>query len=142
MEYLMNDLYVRCFDGYLFDENDDKILIGILNNDRSKLKDVATGEIIDAVGLHQLMDFRKSEFGGNDMALGYMTGHRASTASIYQKMLAEFIDLQLSGEVIDTKNIARVKSILNREIKKNHLRELKEEEQKVKLGLSEEERDF
>ena len=146
MKYLINDLYVRCFDGNLFDYNEDKIIIGILNKDGSKLKDVVTGQIVDAVGLYQLVDFRRSEFGGNDMALGCMTGYRASTASLYQKMLAEIIDTYLAGSHkdpgIDIKKIAKVKTILNKLIKNNHLRELELQQKEKKHSVSAEERDF
>lgn len=137
MIYGIEDLYVKCYEENRFDENEDKVLIGFLNNDRSKLKDVITGQIVDTVCIQSLEDFVQY-----DLAIGYMTGHRASTASAYQKMLAEFINLQLSGASINEKNIERVKSILNREIKKNHKRELKSKEEKAKLSLSEEERDF
>ena len=83
------------------------------------------------------------------MALGYMTGLRADEASIYQHILAKQIDMMLSGDVIDTKQIAKIKKIMNEQIIKTHEKELKKKEQaQIKseklqeFAISESERDF
>ena len=47
MKYPTNDLYVRCFERKDFDKNEDKFLIGFLNEDRTMLQDVITKQVIE-----------------------------------------------------------------------------------------------
>ena len=71
----------------------------------------------------------------SNMALGYMTGLRASAATIYQSLLARYIDSVVRKATIDTKQIEIIKSILNKGIVKNHNRQSKKQERLSKKQL-------
>ena len=88
-------------------------------------------------------------FTGGGMALGYITGLRADRASMRQRMLAKYIDAILRGDVVDERQIAKIKDILNRELQATHKKELKLKELENKreaelksVAIEETERDF
>jgi hypothetical protein len=149
MKYLINDLYYQCFLGSDYDKNEDKFLIGYLNKTGTKLKDVTTGQIVESGWFPKLKTLANDDYSGQGSAIGYMTGFRANSASLYQCVLAKTIDAYLSCDVIDTKQIAKIKDIMNNEIIKNHNREIKLQgkfdTKKKKLesfSIDESERDF
>jgi len=129
MKFLTKELFVECFWGSSYQESEDKFLIGYVNNTGNKLKDVITGQIVTDMSFLPLAGLKShNRLDGIGMALGYMTGLRACDASIRQHILAKYIDSMLKDEIVDTKQIKKIKSILNKEIVANHKKELKEEE--------------
>ena len=146
MKYLVEELYTRCFYGEDFEKSEDKFLIGILNNDKSKLKDVVTGQVVSAFATDRLVALKSSARGGNDMALGYMTGCEADYASARQGVLALIIDADLKDRVVDTNQITRIKHIMNNEVIKYQKRQMKKKQMRSKedaeYAVSEDERDF
>lgn len=149
MKYLVKDLHVKYFDGYVFDDSEDKFIIGVLNNTKTKIKDVLTGQVVDAIGYMPLSALKTFARGGNYMSLGCMTGCRANEASPRQRLLALVIDSYLKGELVDTKQLEKLKQIMNNEIIKNNAKRIKKEEKNAKTqklqeeyAITEEERDF
>ena len=113
MKYTTNDLYVRCFERKDFNKNEDKFLIGFLNSDRTMLQDVVTQQVVevsqgDVININRL---KTRLNGGNQMALGFMTGRRATSASLRQNILAQNINTILSNDEITDKDIAKIKKI-------------------------------
>lgn len=149
MKYLVKDLHVKYFDGYVFDDSEDKFIIGPLNNEKTRIKDVLTGQIVDAIGYMPLSALKTFARGGNYMSLGCMTGCRANEASPHQRLLALVIDSYLKDELVDTKQLEKIKQIMNNEIIKNNAKRIKKEEKNARLQkmqeefeITEEERDF
>ena len=120
MKYLTKELYIKCFHGNIYNENHDKFLIGILNNKKNKLKDVITGEIVEGFHFTHITSLKWFRDGGNNMALGYMTGLAAAYASIRQHILAERINSILTKDVLEEKDIIKIKNIMNKEIIRNY----------------------
>ena len=51
------------------------------------------------------------------MTLGYMTGLDSNSATIKQQILARYIDKTiLKNDILDSKQIAKIKNIMNKEI--------------------------
>lgn len=129
MKYLTKDLYTICYFGNNYDDNEDKFLIGYLNKDGNKLKDVTTGQIVEGgyfAKIRQLANLNNQSV--SNMALGYMTGLRADEATIYQCLLARYIDSVVRKDTIETEQVKRIKQILNKAIVKNHKKQLKIQE--------------
>lgn len=149
MKYLTKELYIDCFRGKSYDNHQDKFLVGILNSDGTKLKDVITGEIVESFYFLPITSLQWYRNGGDNMALGYMTGLRANDASIRQHILAERINLILTKDVLEEKDIIKIKKIMNREIIKNYEKNIAknnrliEKENKLKkYSIDESERNF
>lgn len=120
MEYLTKELCIACFLNKSYNDHRDKFLIGILNNEKNKLKDVITGEIVESFHFTPIARLKWFSCGGNNMALGYITGLAAANASIRQHILAEKINSILTKDVLEENDIIKIKTIMNREIIKNY----------------------
>ncbi|MBE7074388.1 MAG: hypothetical protein E7376_00150 [Clostridiales bacterium] len=149
MEYLTEELYIACFHGKSYNDHHDKFLIGILNGEKKKLKDVITGEIVESFHFTPITRLKWFRDGGNNMALGYMTGLAAADASIRQHILAERINSILTKDVLEEKDIIKIKKIMNKEIIRNYEKKLQknnllnEKEKKLqKYSIDESERNF
>ena len=149
MKYLTNQLHIKAFIGSQYEDSEDKILIGYLNNDGTKLKDVITGQIAEDSGFPQLSALKCFEHNGYGMALGYMTNCSACNASPRQHILAKYIDSAINNDVIGENKIASIKDILNREMVSVHDKEVKERDNLAKhnekiqqYSIPDEERDF
>ena len=149
MEYLTNELLLECFMGTRYEENEDKFLIGHLNNRKNKFKDVVSGQIIEGKFFSPLSELKKFKHNGNDMALGYMTGLRADNASFLQRIKARYIDSILNHDKIDLEDIKKIKKIMNQEIISEHNKDVriinalnKKNKELEQYSISEEERDF
>lgn len=151
MKYVVEDLCIKYFNGYEYDKNEDHFLIGYFNTDKTQFKDVATGKIVDCERgidgrLASLMWFCH---GGNNMALGYMTGFRACDASVRQNILANYISIVLSKKIVTDKQILKIKKIMNSEIYKAYAKKVKEAEhlnkqkaEKEKYYINKSDREF
>lgn len=126
MKYLTRELHIKYFGGGKFNDNEDKFLIGHLNNKGNRLIDSVTGQIVEDDYFSSINILKSFKYNGNGMALGYMTDHRACDANFFQRLEADYIDSVLKHDLIDTKQIARIKNILNREIIKTHEKQEKE----------------
>ena len=129
MKYTTNDLYVRCFERKDFDKNEDKFLIGFLNDDRTMLQDVVTQQVVEVTS-GEFLNISRLKIGlsgGSQMALGYMTGRRATSASPRQHLLAQYINSILSKDEISDKEIAKIKKIISNEVVKTHKKQLNKE---------------
>lgn len=149
MKYLTRELYINSFEGNRYNDHQDKFLIGILNSEKTKLKDVITGEIVENFHFTSITRLKMFRDGGNNMALGYVTGFRASDASIRQHMLAERINSILTKDILDEKDIMKIKNIMNKEIVRNYEKNLQKinianekEKELNKYSIPESERKF
>lgn len=145
MKYLTSELYAECFFGSTYEESEDKFVIGFLNNEGTKLKDVITGQIVEGSFFEPITALKSFNKNGNNMALGYMTGLRASDASLRQHVLAKVVDSALSGDVVTTSQILRIKNIINKEVVATHKKEeLTKNKQKTlqEYSIEESEKDF
>lgn len=149
MKYLTSDLYFFDLGENRYNDHDDKFLIGILNNNKTKLKDIITGEIVEHFHFLPITRLNESKNGGNDVALGYITGFTATNASISQHILVEKINSILSKDVLEEKEIIKIKEIINKAIIKNYEKKsmqnnlLNERERELKkYSIDEGERDF
>lgn len=126
MKYTTNELYVRCFERKDFDKNEDKFLIGLLNDDRTMLQDVVTQQVVEVVqgDFINIARLKTGLSGGSQMALGYMTGRRATSASPRQKLLAQYINSILAKDEITEKEIAKIKKLIGNEVVKTHKKDL------------------
>ena len=112
MKYLVNELYTKCFYGDKYNNNQDKFVVGYKNHIGNKLKDVITGQIVEADYFETLSDMVI-----HHMTLGYMTGLDSNSATIKQQILARYIDKTiLKNDILDSKQIAKIKNIMNKEI--------------------------
>ena len=137
MKYPTNDLYVRCFERKDFDKNEDKFLIGFLNEDRTMLQDVITKQVIE-VAPGEFLNISRMKTGlsgGIQMALGYMTGRRATSASPRQKLLAQYIDSILSKDEIGEKDVVKIKKIMSGEVIKTHQKQLANDSKESELTM-------
>ena len=137
MKYTTNDLYVRCFERKDFDKNEDKFLIGFLNEDRTMLQDVITKQVIE-VAPGEFLNISRMKTGlngGIQMALGYMTGRRATSASPRQKLLAQYIDSILSKDEIGEKDVVKIKKIMSGEVIKTHQKQLANDSKESELTM-------
>lgn len=129
MKYTTNDLYVRCFERKDFNKNEDKFLIGLLNDDRTILQDIVTQQVVE-VSQGDFINISRLKIGlsgGNQMSLGYMTGRRATSASPRQKLLAQYINSILEKDEISEKEVAKIKKIISNEVIKTHQKQLNKE---------------
>ncbi|MBQ7351640.1 MAG: hypothetical protein IJW59_02080 [Clostridia bacterium] len=136
MKYLTKELYTMSYCGNNYNDNEDKFLIGYLNNAGNKLKDVTTGQIVESdyfAPITHLASLNNQAV--SNMALGYMTGLRANEATIYQSLLARYIDSVVKKESIDTKQIERIKQIINKGIVTNHNKQLKKQQRLIKKQI-------
>ena len=128
-KYLKSDLYadVRIYNEYV--EGEDNFLIGCVNNEENKIKDVITGEVRDFPEQRPLYLVEE-----NNMAVGYMTCLKAALASPYQLYLGAKIRFMLRKDVVTAKQIKTIKNIFNTQITKSMKKEQKEKEkEKQKL---------
>ena len=125
MKYLTKELYIACFHGKSYSDRNDKFLIGILNGEKKKLKDVITGEIVESIHFTPITRLKWFRNGGNNMAIGYITGLRASDDSIRQHILAEMVNSILNKDVLEEKDIIKIKKIMNKEITRNYEKKLR-----------------
>lgn len=132
MKYLTKELYIKCFWGNDYEQNDDKFLIGYCNIAGNRIKDVVTGQIIEGDYFEPIKHLTSYAATINNMALGYMTGLRACDATAHQRLLAMFIDCWLKGDVVDFNQIAKIKNIMNNQVIKTHNKELKKREKLTK----------
>lgn len=138
MKYLVNELYTKCFYGKKYDESQDKFVIGYKNEVGYKLKDVITGQIIEADYFEKLSDMVMYP-----MTLGYMTGLNSNNATIKQQILARYIDKTiLKNDIIDSKQIAKIKNIMNKEIVATHEKKAKEQEEINQYKIDESDKQF
>lgn len=149
MEYLTSELYINYFFGKDYKDHQDKFLIGILNKDKNKLKDVITGEIVESWHFTPITRLKGFKNGGNNMAIGYITGFKGNQASIHQKIVAEKVNAILTKNVLDEEDITKIKNIMNREIRNDHKKSEKKEkrrsekQQKLqKYSIDESQRNF
>lgn len=137
MKYTTNDLYVRCFERKDFDKNEDKFLIGFLNEDRTMLQDVITQQVVE-VASGEFLNISRMKIGlsgGTQMALGYMTGRRATDSSPRQKLLAQYINSILVKDEISEKDIAKIKKIISNEVIKTHQKQLEKDSKESELTM-------
>ena len=128
MKYLVNELYTKCFYGDKYNNNQDKFVVGYKNHIVNKLKDVITGQIVEADYFEKLSDMVI-----HPMTLGYMTGLDSNSATIKQQILARYIDKTiLKNDVLDSKQIAKIKNIMNKEIVASHEKDVKKQNAKSK----------
>lgn len=128
MKYLVNELYTKCFYGKEYDKNQDKFVIGYRNQIGNKLKDVITGQVVESDYFEKLSDMVDYP-----MTLGYMTGLDSNSATIKQQILARYIDKTiLKNDVLDSKQIAKIKNIMNKEIVASHEKDVKKQNAKAK----------
>lgn len=130
MKYTTKELYVRCFERKEFDKNEDKFLIGIINEDRTMLQDVVTQQVVEVASGEFIKLIRLRKLHSNDgaqMALGFMTGRKGTDASPRQKLLAQYIDAILAKDEISEKEVAKIKKIINNEVIKTHQKQLNKE---------------
>lgn len=149
MKYLTSELYIASFHGQSYNDHQDKFLVGILNGDEKKLKDVITGEIVESFHFTPITRLKWFRNGGNNMAIGYITGFRANEASIRQYILAERINFILTKDVLEEKEIRLIKRIMNKEIIRNYekrnaknKRLIEREKDLNKYSINESERNF
>lgn len=149
MKYLTKELHIHYFCDKDFNKSDDTFLIGILNNNENKLKDVITGEVVENFHFTPITRLKFFRDGGNNMVMGYITGFNACNASIRQRVLAERINSILKNDVLEEKDIIKIKNIMNREIKKNYEKNIaksnrliEKEKELNKYLIDESERDF
>ena len=104
MKYLVKELYTKCFYGDKYNNNQDKFVVGYKNHIGNKLKDVITGQIVEADYFETLSDMVI-----HHMTLGYMTGLDSNSATIKQQILARYIDKTiLKNDILDSKQIAKI----------------------------------
>lgn len=128
MKYLVNELYTKCFYGDKYNNNQDKFVVGYKNHIGNKLKDVITGQIVEADYFETLSDMII-----HHMTLGYMTGLDSNSATIKQQILARYIDKTiLKNDILDSKQIAKIKNIMNKEIVASHEKDVKKQNAKAK----------
>ena len=120
MKYLTSELYIASFHGQSYNDHQDKFLVGILNRDEKKLKDVITGEIVESFHFVPITGLKWFRNGGNNMAIGYITGRSANKASIRQCILDAMINFILTKDVLEEKEIRLIKRIMNKEIIRNY----------------------
>ncbi len=122
--YKVSDLgYAVCF------EAKDKFLVGPINNKRTKIKDIKSGEIIEF--MKDTSNFGTLGSCSEDDLLGIMSGVRQVRGletslyniSMMQKAHAKQIRGLISKGVLSTRDIATIKSIMNSEIEKSQNRE-------------------
>ena len=142
MKYLVGDLKFEFFAGNTYDKNEDKFLIGIQNSEKTKLKDVVTGQVVDASICWDLSDLKSSDNCGQGIALRLMVGFKFDQIKARHMFEMDIIDSILKRHVISERQIATVKRIMNREINLEHKNAQKRSVLEEKLGLTEEERDF
>ena len=142
MKYLVGDLKFEFFAGNTYDKNEDKFLIGIQNSEKTKLKDVVTGQVVDASICWDLSDLKSTDNGGDGLSLRLMTGFRLNQVKPRHIFEIDIIDSILKRHAISERQIATVKRIMNREINLEHKNAQKRSALDEKLGLTEEERDF
>ena len=128
MKYLVNELYTKCFYGDKYNNNQDKFVVGYKNHIGNKLKDVITGQIVEADYFETLSDMVI-----HHMTLGYMTGLDSKSATIKQQILARYIDKTiLKNDILDSKQIAKIKNIMNKKIVASHEKDVKKQNAKAK----------
>ena len=142
MKYLVSDLKFEFFAGNTYDKNEDKFLIGIQNSDKTKLKDVVTGQVVDASICWDLSDLKSTDNCGQGIALRLMVGFNFDQIRARHMFEMDIIDSILKRHAISERQIATVKRIMNREINLEHKNAQKRSALEEKLGLTEEERDF
>ena len=128
MKYLVKELYTKCFYGDKYNNNQDKFVVGYKNHIGNKLKDVITGQIVKADYFETLSDMVI-----HHMTLGYMTGLDSKSATIKQQILARYIDKTiLKNDILDSKQIAKIKNIMNKKIVASHEKDVKKQNAKAK----------
>lgn len=128
MKYLVKELYTKCFYGDKYNNNQDKFVVGYKNHIGNKLKDVITGQIVEADYFETLSDMVI-----HHMTLGYMTGLDSKSATIKQQILARYIDKTiLKNDILDSKQIAKIKNIMNKEIVASYEKDVKKQNAKAK----------
>lgn len=128
MKYLVKELYTKCFYGDKYNNNQDKFVVGYKNHIGNKLKDVITGQIVEADYFETLSDMVI-----HHMTLGYITGLDSNSATIKQQILARYIDKTiLKNDILDSKQIAKIKNIMNKEIFASHEKDVKKQNAKAK----------
>ena len=144
MKYLVKDLHVKSFCGYVFDDNEDKFIIGPLNNSETKIKDVITGQVVQAIAEWPLSALKTYVENGNYTCWGYLTGLCSDEKAPRQRLIARIISLYLKGDVVDSKQLEIIKHLMNNEIKRINAKKTNAKKQKLyeKLTITEEERDF
>lgn len=149
MKFLTKDLYFKCYFGSTYNESEDKFLIGYLNNSLTgptKLKDVVSGVIVEVTGYCDINELKSPNRGGEEMARLLMTNFWQEKVSIYQEILLNKIDNILYKEVVDLKEIAKIKKIMNKEIVKSYEKQVADkenaEETKKKYEVKDSQRDF
>lgn len=122
--YKVSDLgYAVCF------EAKDKFLVGPINNKRTKIKDIKTGEIIefgkDTNNFGSLSNCLEGDILAIMNGVNKVRGLETSlyNVSIMQKIHAKQIRVLINKGVLSTRDISTIKSIMNNEIEKSQSRE-------------------
>lgn len=122
--YKVDDLgYAVCF------EAKDKFLVGPINNKRTKIKDIKSGEIIefrkDTNNFGQLSSCVEGDLLKIMSGVRQVRGLETSlyNVSIMQKAHAKQVQDIINKGVLSTGDIFKIKSIMNSEIEKNQSRE-------------------
>ena len=145
MKYLTEELYfaIFCSKDNFYNHND-KFLVGFLNNEKKKLKDVITGEIFESCDLRPIIGLSDMNF-----LMPYIAGPRLSGPSIRHWILADKINSILSKDLLEEKDIIKIKKILNKEIIRNfekvnlsREKERERERELKKYSINESEREF
>lgn len=147
--FLTNELYIDIRNSYTANDyiiGEDNCIIGFLNSNKTKIKDIVTGEIRDFSNCPKLP---LSEIFENYMALDYMTNCKTANASAYQKVLAQIILALTRKKSITINGIKTIKNIMNTQISETIHKEEKEkqriEKRNVKLNqykIDDSERNF
>ncbi len=141
-KFLTSELYIKCFNENDFDKSEDKFLIGYLNKEGDKLKDVITGQIVEG---YFISIYNKGEKLLETELIACMRERRGFDMTMLQAAKAETIASVLTKEVIDKKQLAQIKKMMNKEIIKYHkkiMKELKRKEELNQYSIDESERDF
>ncbi len=148
-KFLTKQLYIKCFYGNEFDKSEDKFLIGFLNKEGSKLKDAITGQIVEDI---YFISIKNSRF-LKTRIFSLMTDGCSEIQTNFQYVKAEIISSILLEDIVNEKQLAKIKKSMNKEIVKSHKKiekylEAKREEAEEKkkdleqYSIDESERDF
>ena len=122
MKYYVNHLYVKAYCSKHYDENEEKFLIGHVNYNGDALRDVVTGQVVKSSHFNTLAGLRSHRKGGISGAPIYMTEFLEADETLSQMLQAKYIEMILNKDMIDKKDIIKIKTIMNSAIRKSHER--------------------
>ena len=139
MKYLQKELFFKCFEHSTYNESEDKCLIGYLNQSKTKLKDVVTGQIIESESFGELYQLESLV----DLTYERELKGGMMVRSFRDAMAVEKVRSILENRVIDTKQIAKIKKIMNTGIIRSHNESIKRQNEKLEqYAIDEVDRNF